>query len=81
MADKSLFSGPWTRRQIGAYIIFLVGLGGAIAALWLVRDDVSKARLALLIGSIGVLAGGVVYLIATEDRGTGLVMRERREGR
>jgi hypothetical protein len=81
MADRSLFSGPWSRRQLVAYFLFLVGLGGAIAGLVLVRDTVSSHGVALLIGSVAVLGGGVVYLIATEDRGTGLVTEERREPR
>ncbi|MCU1449080.1 MAG: hypothetical protein JWP02_1250, partial [Acidimicrobiales bacterium] len=78
MADRSLFTGPWTRRQIIAYVIFLVGLGGAIAGLFLVRDVVSKRGLLLIVGGVGVLSGGVGYLLATEDRGTGLVPGERR---
>jgi hypothetical protein len=79
MADRSLFTGPWTKRQIVAYAIFLIGLGGAIAGLFLVRDVVSKRGLLLIVGGVGVLSGGVVYLLATEDRGTGLVTTERRE--
>jgi hypothetical protein len=78
VADRSLFSGPWTKRQIVAYAVFLVGLGGAIAGLVLVRNSISQRGLLLLIGGIAVLCGGVVYLIATEDRGTGLVTEERR---
>jgi len=81
VADKSLFSGPWTKRQIVAYIIFAVGFIVAIIALFQIRDTIDKDALALLIGSIAVLCGVLVYLIATEDRGTGLVKQERREGR
>jgi hypothetical protein len=40
---------------------------------------VSKRGLLLIVGGVGVLSGGVVYLLATEDRGTGLVTTERRE--
>jgi hypothetical protein len=79
MADRSLFTGPWTKRQIVAYVVFLIGLGGAIAGLYLVRDVVSKRGLLLIISGVAVLAGGVVYLLATEDRGTGLVTGDRRE--
>ena len=78
MADRSLFTGPWSKRQIAAYVVFLVGLGGAIAGLFLVRDQVSKRGLALILSSVAILAGCVIYLIATEDRGTGLVSGDRR---
>ena len=81
MADRSLFSGPWTKRQIVTYVLFLVALGGAIAGLYLVRDTVSKRGLLLIIGSVAVLCGCVVYLIASEDRGTGLVSGDRRGSR
>ena len=81
VADRTLFSGPWTRRQLIAYIVLLAGLGGAIAGLFMARDEITKRALLLLIGGITVLFGGVVYLIATEDSGTGLVTDERRAAR
>ena len=74
-----MFTGGWTSRQIAAWIVLLMGLGGSIAGLVLIHGSISQRALILLIGGVAVLCGGLVYLLATEDRGTGLVTTERRE--
>lgn len=64
-----------------AYIIFALAFIAAVIGLYQIRDNIDDNALALLIISIAVLCGVLVFLIATEDRGTGLVQQERREGR
>jgi hypothetical protein len=81
VADHSLFTGPWTKRQIVAYVIFGIAFIAACIGLYQIRDTIKEEALVLLVTSIAVLCGTVVYLIASEDRGTGLVKQERREGR
>lgn len=78
MGERSLFTGGWTSRQIVAWAVLLLGLGGSIAGLVLIHGSISTRSLVLLIGGVAVLCGGLVYLLATEDRGTGLVTQERR---
>ena len=74
-----MFTGGWSQRQIAAWAVLLLGLGGSIAGLVLIHGSISKRALVLLIGGVAVLCGGLIYLLATEDRGTGLVTQERRE--
>jgi hypothetical protein len=81
MGERSLFSGPWSKRQMITWLILIAGLGGSIAGLVLIHGSISKKSLVLLIGGITLLCGGLVYLLATEDRGTGLVAGDRRGDR
>jgi uncharacterized membrane protein HdeD (DUF308 family) len=65
-------------RTAVSWIIVAGGIVCAVIGMIMAGNDITNRALILLMLGVTLLSGALIYLLATEDRGTGLVMRERR---
>lgn len=79
MASNAPEPGPRQIRVTASWVVVAAGVVCAVIGMLMARSDITDRALILLIVGVALLSGALIYLLATEDRGTGLVMRERRQ--